>query len=166
MTARLDSVCKYICEAGGWKVSNLQLQKILYLAQVYHLGKTGNRLADARFQAWDYGPVEPTLYNKAKVFGASPVENVFYDALTFKEGDPRRLLLDEICDDLLERSPGNLIDVTHWEEGAWAKYYVPGVRGVWIPDEAIRQEYIDRARAFGPTPRRRIGNTSARNSAF
>ena len=38
--ARLDSVAKFICESGGWGVSNLQLQKIIYMAQMYYMGST------------------------------------------------------------------------------------------------------------------------------
>jgi hypothetical protein len=34
MLARLESVAKFSCEEGNWRVANLQLQKILYLAQM------------------------------------------------------------------------------------------------------------------------------------
>ncbi len=145
MAARLDSVAKFVCERGGWKVSNLQLQKLIYMAQMLHLGRhDGTRLVDANFEAWDYGPVEPDLYHKIKMFGSKPVDDVFFDARYFTKSDERRGTLIEVCDTLLSKRPGELVDITHWPDGAWAKYYVPGSRYIRIPDAAIAQEYHDR----------------------
>lgn len=145
MAARLDSVARYICERGAWSVSNLRLQKILYMAQMVHMGRhDGEPLAEARFEAWDYGPVEPLLYRKVRMFGAGPVRDVFTSARPFKADDPRRLILDEVCEALLPRSPGALVDMTHWQHGAWAKNYVPGRLGIPIPDADIRAEYARR----------------------
>lgn len=141
MAARLDTVAKYICKKSGWSVSNLELQKLVYLAQMIYLGRHGHRLVDANFQAWDYGPVEPRLYHKAKVFGADPVQDVFYDALRFKETDPRSSFLDSVCDKFLKYTAGELVDITHSDNGAWAKHYVPKARNTKIPDEDIIAEY-------------------------
>ena len=145
MSARLDSVCKFICERGGWKVSNLQLQKILYIAQMLHMGRAGGqRLVDADFEAWDYGPVSPDLYRKVRMFGAAPIEDVFYGAREFPEGDSRRAELIKICDQLLPLRPGALVELTHSSIGAWAKNYVAGFRGIKIPDCDIVAEYNNR----------------------
>ncbi|WP_410207286.1 Panacea domain-containing protein [Bradyrhizobium japonicum] len=59
MSIASSSAARHICARGNWGVTNLALQKILYMAQMVHLGRTGQRLVDAEFQAWDYGPVEP-----------------------------------------------------------------------------------------------------------
>ena len=37
-----------------------------------------------------------------------------------------------------------LVSITHWESGAWAKYYREGVKEVPIPQEAIKDEYVKR----------------------
>jgi len=148
MTARLDSVCKYICEKGSWKISNLQLQKILYMTQMVYMGQNdGARLVDANFEAWDYGPVEPSLYQRVRMFGSRPIQDVFYAARPFKANDPRRIILDEVCDELVHRRPGELVDITHWSRGAWAKNYESGIRGIKIPDTDIYAEYHKRVAA-------------------
>ena len=142
MAARLDSVCKIICECGSWGVTNLQLQKILYMAQMFYMGQNdGARLVDAEFEAWDYGPVEPELYRKVRMFGKKPVSDVFYKARPFKEEDARFAFIKQVSNDLLPLRPGQLVDITHWSEGAWAKNYVPGIKGIKIPDEDIIAEY-------------------------
>lgn len=153
--ARLDSVAKFICEKGRWQVSNLQLQKLIYLSQMMHMGKhNGARLVEADFQAWDYGPVIPQLYSKVRMFGAGPIKDVFFTARPFKQDDVRRQTLDRVCGQLLSFKPAQLVDMTHFPQGAWAKHYVPGVRGITIPDEDIRAEYQLRlaARSAEPCP--------------
>lgn len=154
--ARLDTVCKYICEKSDWTLSNLRLQKILYLAQMFYMGRhNGARLVDANFQAWDFGPVAPALYHKVKDFGARPIteihedifgdyEETFPEARKFREEDPRKKTLDDICNKFLSWTPGQLVGITHWEKGAWAKYYQPGLYSISIPDADIEGEYSAR----------------------
>lgn len=147
MLGDLDLICRYICEKSDWTATNLQLQKILYMAQMISLGRTGGRLVDTVFEAWDYGPVSPKLYQKLKSFGASPVEDVFEASKMLAADDARRKLLDEVCRELLPASAASLVHLTHWSGGAWAKHYRAGVKGVGIPDSDIRQEYFDRLAA-------------------
>ena len=80
MTVSSFQVAKKICELSNWTVTNLKLQKILYLAQMVHLGRNnGDPLIDEKFEAWMYGPVLPNLYKIMKEFGGSPVRNRFYN---------------------------------------------------------------------------------------
>lgn len=142
MAARLESVAKYICEKSGWTVSNLQLQKLMYLAQMIHMGRNdGKRLFKGTFQAWDYGPVESNLYHKVKGFGSGPIPSVFSEALAFEDDDPRRKVMDDVCERFLKFSAGDLVDITHSDKGAWAKHYTPRARNNVIPDEEIFEEY-------------------------
>ena len=55
---------------SGWSLSNLQLQKILFMADMNFVGQGKGRLIDEDFEAWDYGPVLPSLYRECKPFGA------------------------------------------------------------------------------------------------
>jgi len=142
MAARMESVAKYICEKSGWTVSNLQLQKLMYLAQMIHMGRNnGKALFTGTFQAWDYGPVEPNLYHQVKGFGSGAIRDVFSKALRFEDDDPRRKVMDDVCDRFLKFSAGDLVDITHADTGAWAKVYTPRARNVPISDEEIFDEY-------------------------
>jgi uncharacterized phage-associated protein len=130
-----------ICKRGNWNVTNLALQKILYLAHMVHMGRNdGARLIDSQFEAWDYGPVQPNIYHKVKFAGNDPVPDVFYGAHDL-DGLPEAETIDEACEFLLKKSPGELVSMTHWKAGAWAKNYRPGVRGIVIPDRDIIDEY-------------------------
>lgn len=43
-------------------LSNKALQKILFLANVIYARKTGTKMFDDDFYAWEYGPVMPSIY--------------------------------------------------------------------------------------------------------
>lgn len=77
MTVRTIDAARYLSILSGWKLSNLQMQKILYMADMNFVGQTQQRLLDEDFEAWDYGPVLPSLYHKCKAFGAKHVPDVF-----------------------------------------------------------------------------------------
>lgn len=138
------SAAKRLCECSAWTLTNLQLQKILYLAQMLHLGGTGARLVNGDFEAWAYGPVLPVLYSQAKIFGGGPIREVFGAGAIL---DPvRGKALDDAYAQLGKLTAGRLVAITHWKDGAWARYYQPEVRGIKIPDEAIIDEYHAHAR--------------------
>lgn len=131
---------KHLCRQSGWRVSNLALQKILYMADMNYVGLTGQRLIDESFEAWDYGPVLPTVYHRCKPFGAKPIPDIFWGIGNI-DGTPEAKMLDEAWEHLGDMSPGQLVENTHWEGGAWARHYVPGARGVQIPTADMIEEY-------------------------
>lgn len=141
------AAAKRICEQSGWSLSNLELQKILYVAHMFHLGRHAESLVSGHFEAWDYGPVHPTVYHKAKIFGSSPVENIFH-SVRDSMGDEEAKTLDEATDALSDHRPGRLVAITHWEKGAWARNYSPGNRGHVISNEDILEEYRERESAL------------------
>jgi uncharacterized phage-associated protein len=134
-----------VCEHGSWKVTNLGLQKILYLAQMTFMGENnGARLMDADFEAWDYGPVVPHVYRRARIFGAGPIQNIFFSEPRINDG-LRESHLHNVATFLADKKPGELVAITHWKHGAWAKNYQPGALGIIIPDSDILDEYQRRA---------------------
>lgn len=143
MTTTLQSAARRICEKGHWSVTNLSLQKLLYLAHMTALGRTNEPLFEGHFEAWDYGPVEPSLYRRVNMFGDQPISNVFFHSMSI-DGTPEAKIIDDVCGFFIQKSPAELVSMTHWPKGAWARYYQPGVRGIVIPNTEIRQEYLDR----------------------
>ncbi|WP_349368156.1 Panacea domain-containing protein [Salinarimonas sp.] len=146
MGVRLDSAAKYLCEKSGWSLSNLELQKLLYLAQVEHAFRNdGAPLVETAFQAWDYGPVVPALYRRLRMFGANPVRDVFRDARRIRAGSPSEISLRATWEQFGSVEPGELIEVSHWDKGAWAARYEPGVREIGITQRDIAAEARNRA---------------------
>ena len=54
-------------------VTNLKIQKLLYFAQGYALSKLGRPLFPDAIEAWEMGPVVPSVYNALKSNGRNPI---------------------------------------------------------------------------------------------
>lgn len=141
------SAARSLCEMSGWTISNLKLQKVLYLAHMYHLGKTGRPLIDENFQAWEYGPVVADVYRQAKGFGNGPVRNVFHWFAGVPTDSEEYSSLSEAYRATQNMSAGQLVSLTHWPKGAWYKCYSPEMRGIVIPNTNIMEEYRARQSA-------------------
>lgn len=133
---------KTIGEISAWQLSNLQMQKILYVAQMFYMGQNnGQLLINAFFEAWDYGPVLPVLYHEFKYFGNRPVAEHSLEEYECATDPNQRGFLQETVSTLGRFGASALIAVTHKENGAWRKHYKQGVRGIVIPNEDILEEY-------------------------
>lgn len=133
-----------LCELKQWSVTNLEANKLLYFAHMIALGKSnGSRpLVNERFQAWDYGPVLPSAYHYAKIFGDKAIKPfLFHRVSSVTDFDD---VIVETLSEMGQLSSFKLVAESHWEHGAWATYYSPGSRGIDIPDESILEEYRKR----------------------
>ncbi|KQS24740.1 Panacea domain-containing protein [Dyadobacter sp. Leaf189] len=54
-------------------LTNMKLQKVLYLANGMYLALTEKPLLAEDIQAWRYGPVIPSVYNTFKSWGDKPI---------------------------------------------------------------------------------------------
>ncbi|MCY4307365.1 MAG: DUF4065 domain-containing protein [Rhodobacteraceae bacterium] len=137
------SVAKRMGEESEWKLTNLALQKLSYIAHMICLGRHDIPLVHGEFQAWDLGPVHPQLYRVANQFGSRYVQqNVFQNVPNINDNITLELI-DNVVNTLSDSTP-RLVTITHWEKGAWAKHYTPNVKGISIPNEDIHKEYKDR----------------------
>ena len=137
------SAAKRLGQRSTWSLSNLELQKMVYLAHMFYMGQTDNGpLVDGQFEAWAFGPVHPVLYHALKRFGADKVPASAFDGhSTVPDDHPGAEYLDDAVDEL-PRS--RLVAITHWRDGAWAKNYKPYVRNVPITNQDIILEYRER----------------------
>ena len=141
MTSGMQAA-KKICELSEWSVSNLRLQKILYIAHMMYLGE--NRvplIEDEQFQAWDYGPVLPTLYHQAKKYRNEPIQSDCFDGVQDIAEQSKTEELKRAWDALEDKSTYSLVDFTHLKGGAWQRNYSRVFRPASISDKDILQEF-------------------------
>jgi uncharacterized phage-associated protein len=112
----------------GYRVTNLKLQKLLFLCHAFYLVDTGAPLVRGSFEAWRYGPVHREAYDAFKRFGAKPIteDAEKFDPVT---GTRRSVPLpaDRAVSDVVQRvvqfygakSPGELVELTHAKNGPW-----------------------------------------------
>lgn len=73
----VQDVAEYVItysEDKDYGISNLKLQKILYLIQAYFLMQTKKPCFSEEIEAWDFGPVIPEVYRRYKQFGSTDIQ--------------------------------------------------------------------------------------------
>lgn len=135
---------KHLCRLSDWTLTNLKLQKILYISHMAHMGEHGGApLIDGNtppFEAWEFGPVSPNAYRYVRDFGSEKIPNIFR-SVSDVSGNTEAAVMKNIYGQLKGWTPGQLVAFTHRNDGAWAQYYRSGQRGIVIPNEAILDEY-------------------------
>ena len=64
---------EFLQRPDGRGLTQMQLQKLVYISHGWCLAITGQPLTIEMPQAWDYGPVYPELYDHTKYFGKSAI---------------------------------------------------------------------------------------------
>lgn len=106
-------------EDAGELMSHLKLQKLVYYAQGFHLAIFDKPLFAESIEAWNYGPVVPSLYQIYKTYGNKPIPsppNIDLSSYTPETQE----LLDEVNSVFGQFSAWKLRDMTHneppWKE--------------------------------------------------
>jgi uncharacterized phage-associated protein len=133
-----------LARANGCELTNMQLQKLVYIAHGYGLSLENRPFINTPPRAWEYGPVFPSLYNALKQYGSG----VVIEDLPAK---------DQVCGDRFATGviggvweayghlDGPKLSVlTHKADSPWDKTFRKGSgRGAVIPEETIKCYYND-----------------------
>lgn len=131
---------KKICELSNWTITNLHIHKILYIANMVYLGRHKEPLINEKFEAWQYGPVLLSLYNKLKIFGSIPIP-IYAFSNVDKLSDAKEIKdIQEAWEKLKDKKVWELIAITHRKNGAWEKHYKENLNKI-IPTQSILDEY-------------------------
>ena len=122
------------------EISNLKLQKVLYFIQKGFLYIRKNPCFKDRIEAWQYGPVVPSVYNIFSASGSSGIK--LYSLLNdnFDDIENRDIqLLNKIIDSDLNTDVWEMVRRTHQVGGAWDIVFNQKKERV-IPLDLIRNE--------------------------
>jgi len=152
------SIANYFLElaaARGECISPMKLQKLVYYAHGWYAGYTERPLINEAVEAWQYGPVIPSLYHEFKRFGSGEITGKAfeYDALGVREAatpaDPDiRTFLQNVYNSYHMYSGIRLSEMTHASGTPWAVTWAAakGMRGVDIPFSTIATHFKDAVR--------------------
>ncbi len=117
-------VAKVFCERRKWRATNLEIQKLLYIAQVFSLGLRDKPLFKNMIEAWRYGPVVRDVYDKFKMYGSMPIQPImFADMTEHKCTDEDREFVEGIAEATKDLRDWQLVGLTHRDGTAWKKRY-------------------------------------------
>lgn len=148
-------------------ISPLKMQKLVYIAHGWSLGLTDNPLvADELPEAWEYGPVFPSLYHEFKEYGRGAITQPASEfvispstkGFTYEEpevpvgDDGTWALLRRVWDQYGKFGGIALSELTHRDGTPWdvTRAKARGVKNADIPNDIILAHYkslIDRNRA-------------------
>ena len=134
-----DEILK-ISKAAGRTLTPLQLMKLVYIAHGYSLAY-GRDLFTDRIEAWQYGPVIPDLYRATKHFGRNPIPLEMIDDNPPAVDTETKNLLEDVVAKYGKLSGYALSSLTHKSGTPWDRVYRPGIMGIEIPDDLIRDHY-------------------------
>lgn len=120
-------IAKYIvnrCIEKHRPISNLQLQKILYFCQKEYKKNTGITLFRDDFEAWQYGPVIPSVYRMFSLFGGMKINRQANEEIEI-DSDTRSVI-DQIVDRYSSYPAWDLVSMTHKKGGPWDQVFKDG----------------------------------------
>lgn len=135
----------------GYPVTPMKLQKMVYFAHGLNLLNYNKKLINDNIQAWDYGPVIPTIYHTLKEFGNTEiVENPIRVGITFKSGFIRQDILDDDSESTINlvfeltknMSAVQLSNWSHAEGSPWQQVYYSNNKSKNIDDETIKNYFL------------------------
>lgn len=143
MTVLAIQAAKHLGQKSNWKYSNLEYQKLIYIAHMFHLGAEHEPLVFGNFEAWPYGPVHPDVYHLLKLFGALAVPKTFglFKFIEDIETGSESAWLDDAANAFPPGNGARLVAVTHQKQSAWQRHHGTNRKSVVIPTDSIIAEY-------------------------
>lgn len=137
-------------------VSNLKLQKLLYLVQAFFLINDRPPCFAEQIEAWDFGPVVPVIYREYKQYGGMDIptidyyvkfnkndiwnsERIYYDNNIIEMEDKE--LIQAVVDEFAGFSATDLVKLTH-NQDPWIDAYAKGQNSE-ITTDAIKRYFSE-----------------------
>jgi len=134
-----------VAEIKGIKLSNLQLQKLVYIAHGYLLGWKGNPLFSEAVNAWKYGPVISTIYHQFKRFRDNKIEGLNLSDLTLELSSDSEEIVSGVLDMYGNDNTMDLVNITHQTDTPWDTVWnsQEGKNKLFtaIPNDLIKDHY-------------------------
>lgn len=140
--------------AEGVPLTNMHVQKLVYIAHGWNLAVNNEPLVDEPFLAWEFGPVSPSLYRALRRYGPGRVprlvrrgdETADYD----DDGEPYSARLERSEEDVIDQiwnefkgyEAFQLSALTHKDGSPWKIAFDRGGRNTPIANNAIK-DYFD-----------------------
>lgn len=141
-------------ENQGRALTNLDVQKVVYLLHGAFLRETKRPLVSGSFEAWQFGPVHRTLYDAFKAYGDAPIDAPAkrFDPIsrTFSSlpplDDPEvESFLDSNLSRFIRVPTFKLVQLTHAEGTPWSRTMEAAERktnvGMVISNDVIARHF-------------------------
>ncbi len=132
-----------LAERDDKQLSNMQLQKLVYIAHGFNLALLGEPLFYNNVHAWEWGPVIPKLYKLLRKYGAGLVTDKLQLPEEEQPVDPasrEMSIINNVWTAYGKFTGAKLSAMTHREGSPWSKVWQEKQYAV-IPTEIIAENY-------------------------
>lgn len=98
-------------------LSPMQILKLVYIAHGWMLGLYSRPLVNQEIEAWQYGPVIPSLYHRFKKYGSNPIDECGDKPAGFDADEQKTL--EQVWSGYGNRSGVSLSSLTHESGTPW-----------------------------------------------
>ena len=132
-----------LASEAGQPLTNMQIQKLVYISHGYALAIFGGPLVKQSVEAWRYGPVIPALYKALRDYGAGfvrkPIEMTREEPLD----ETDQALIAQVFGAYRRFTGPQLSTMTHHKGTPWSDVYDPRpeFQSKIIPNDLIREYY-------------------------
>lgn len=123
-------------------ISNLKLQKLLYYCQAYSYALTGKPMFAEEIEAWDYGPVVPSIYQEYKKYKSRNIPLSDIEKFNLTGDDTASAIIRLVKERKGQYSAIALKDMTH-KETPWIKAFA-WHRNQPIDADTMRKYFIEK----------------------
>lgn len=156
------SVVNYILAVHpSARMTNLSAQKIVYFLHGQYLLSTQTPLVSGYFEAWEYGPVHPMLYNSLRHLGSSAIaepirrrdiQNGRWIEIPVISDPNVKAFVQDASEALLRLTAGQLVDLSHAPNSPWDIASRFGARRTWglrLDNDLISRHFRFHKRSVG-----------------
>jgi uncharacterized phage-associated protein len=129
-----------LAESDGKSLTNMQLQKLVFLSQGYTLAILGHPIYYHSTHAWQWGPVIPKLYKSLQKYGRNFVTGNLESEDSLPRNSTEMEIVKAVWEGYGHLSGGHLSALTHKSNTPWSITWESDPFGV-IPDPLIAEYY-------------------------
>ena len=140
-------------EGAARGLTQMQVQKLVYLAHGWSLGAYDEPLIEDQIEAWKFGPVIRPLYSALSRYGSSPIDKLIRwgeDTVLISSDDDgiahedltewHAAVVNMVWDNYGTYAAFKLSALTHEPGTPWSQVYQDGYKRV-IPNNVIREHF-------------------------
>jgi len=155
---------EFLRHAGKAGLTQMQIQKLVYIAHGWTLALTGEPLTAIEPEAWDRGPVYPELRDKISHVGSKPLRDTIREndenpiaalgsaprgaAIRSEFNSDETTIIDRVWKRYGHLHGFSLSDLTHAQGTPWHKAYSERGRNSPIANEDTKGHYVGLAEAI------------------
>lgn len=124
----------------GKSLTNMQLQKLVFLAQGYTLAILEHPLYYHNTHAWQWGPVIPKLYKTLQKYGGNLVSDTLESEDSLPKESDEMEIVKAVLDSYGHMTGAQLSALTHKPNTPWSITWEKNKFGV-IPEQLIAEYY-------------------------